>query len=167
MRSPGQGIVVSMRHRAARRWSKGLAEYLDSCVTQLTTQRLPFEAASYWAGDSARRRLDAAAARRVADALWPLAKLAVFHKDGSLQGVGMESVAGLALLLPGRALPFAVRTFHETLASAEAVHQIETTISLLSGALPPSRPCRMAPCGRGRRCLCVTHLHATQLRAVP
>eukprot|EP00892_Ulva_mutabilis_P011637 jgi/Ulvmu1/8846/UM049_0027.1 len=121
----------------AGKWSKGLAEYLDACVEQLTAHRLPFESTSYWRGAPERRKLDMAAARRIAEALWPLAKLAVFHKDSSLQAVGLDSVAALAVVLPERALPFAVRTFTETLASAEAVHQIETTISLLSECVRP------------------------------
>lgn len=120
------------------RWSKGLAEYLDAAVGQLVVHRVPWEATGHWVGDAARRRLDATAARRVAEAVWPLARLAVSHKDPSLQVAGLDSVGNLAFVLPERAVPLAVQTFRETLASTEAVHQIEAAISLMSGgALPP------------------------------
>lgn len=128
------------------RWSKGLAEYIDACITQLVVHRVPWEATAHWAGDAARRRLEPAAAASVAESLWPLAKLAVFHKDPSLQAAGLEGVANLAFVLPERALPFVVRTFRETLASAEAVHQIETAISLLSGAARRLIRCFLSLC---------------------
>lgn len=132
------------------RWSKGLAEYLDAAIGQLVVHRVPWEATGHWEGDAARRRLDAGAARRVAEALWPLARLAVSHKDPSLQVAGLDGVANLAYVLPERALPFAVRTFRETLASTEAVHQIEAAISLLSGlSRAPSMPESPSP-ERGR-----------------
>lgn len=52
-----------------------------------------------------------------------------------LSEVAPATVAALSCVLPEKVLPFVVRTIHETLASAEAVHRTVDAISLFSGAI--------------------------------
>lgn len=70
-----------------------------------------------------------------AEVLFSLASIAMFHKDPTLCDAGPAVIAGLAYVLPDRCLPFAVQSVHDSLASAEAVHRLEDSISLLSGAV--------------------------------
>ena len=70
-----------------------------------------------------------------AEVLFALASIAMFHKDANLADAGPAVVSGLAYVLPGKCVPFAVKSVHESLASAEAVHRLEDAIVLLSGAL--------------------------------
>lgn len=118
----------------ACRWSRGLADLVDSMHHHLVTRRLMREATSYWRGDAARVRLTPEATRPVAEVLFSLASIAVFHKDPNLRDAGPAVVSGLAFVLPDKCLPFAVKSVHESLASAEAVHRLEDAISLLAGA---------------------------------
>lgn len=74
--------------------------------------------------------------RMHAEELFALASIAMFHKDPNLADAGPAVVSGLAYVLPARCLPFAVRSVHESLASAEAVHRLMDAINLLSGAPP-------------------------------
>jgi hypothetical protein len=60
----------------------------------------------------------------------------MFHKDPNLCEAGPAVISGLAYVLPHKCLPFAVRSVHESLASAEAVHRLEDAIGLLAGASP-------------------------------
>lgn len=71
-----------------------------------------------------------------AEVLFSLASIAMFHKDQNLSDAGPAVISGLAYVLPDKCLPFAVKSVHESLASAEAVHRLEDAIGLLSGALP-------------------------------
>lgn len=102
--------------------------------TQLIARRMVREAADYWVGSSA-VKLDTASVRPMAEVLFSLASVAVFHKDETLCEAAPAAVAALSCLLPEKCLPFVVRTIHETLESAEAVHRTVDAISLLSGVV--------------------------------
>jgi hypothetical protein len=104
--------------------------------TQLISRRLVREAANYWSGDADNVKLDIPSVRPVAEILYSMASVAVFHKDESLSEVAPAAVAALSCVLPEKCLAFAVRTIHETLASADAVHRTVDAISLFAGAMP-------------------------------
>lgn len=92
------------------------------------------EAADYWDGNPA-IKLDSTSLRLIAEVLFSLASVSVFHKDVRLSEVAPAAVAALSCVLPDKCLPFVVRTMHETLASAEAVHRTVDAISLFSGTV--------------------------------
>jgi hypothetical protein len=153
------------------RWSCGLADLMDSMHHHLVTRRLMREAMQYWRGDAERVRLTAECARPVAEVLFSLASIAMFHKDPSLRDAGPSVVSGLTFVLPDRCLPFAVKSVHESLASVEAVHRLEDAIGLLGGApaapavyacmacmKPTARACMQRWCGR---CCCTGCRRAT------
>jgi Proteasome-substrate-size regulator, mid region len=117
------------------RWSGSLAAFLESMHTQLISRRLVREATDYWTGDVSAVKLDIPSVRPVAEVLYSMASVAVFHKDESLSEVAPAAVAALSCVLPEKCLPFVVRTIHETLASAEAVHRTVDAISLFAGAM--------------------------------
>lgn len=116
------------------RWSGALAVFLDSMQTQLISRRLVREAADYWVGSPA-VKLDIASVRPVAEILFSMASVAVFHKDENLSEAAPAAVAALSCVLPEKCLPFVVRTIHETLASAEAVHRTLDAMSLFAGTM--------------------------------
>jgi hypothetical protein len=117
-------------------WSGDLADFLSTCSLQLYSARLRREAMPSWRG-SPDVRLDASALDPVSTSLFGLASISIHHKSSDMQAAALASIVRLTYVLPDRCLELVVQGLHESLASHDAVHQIDQSIHLLAGASTP------------------------------